>query len=685
MKSALFAAVLGAAGFAAGAASADEGFWTFDNVPAAKVRAAYGVDITPAWLDHVRAAAVRLSIGCSGSVVSAEGLVLTNNHCVADCAHDLSPANADYFTDGYFASTRDREKTCAGLRAEILTAITDVTAPMQAAGAKLTGAALIKARDAEMASLANAGCGTDRKLHCEVVSLFRGGQFKLYRYRVYDDVRLVFSPGDRTASFGGDPDNFNFPRYALDAAFLRLYEDGHAVASPEHLRWNPTPPVAGQPVFVAGNPGQTFRGLTVAQLETQRDQAAPMLMSQLSELRGRLIRFGEESDADRKMSGDALMGIENDYKIFVGRLTALDDPAFMAARRAAEADLRAKALARMGSAFGDPWAEIAGVQGAAQSLFVEERMIEGGPWESLLFNDARTLVRAAAERERPSSDRLPEYADNQLALLERGVLDPTPVQPALEQLMLEFWLSKSREYLTADDPATKLLLGRESPEGLAARLVGGTRLGDPSVRKALWDGGWKAIQASDDPMIQFALKLDPEARRIRERAEDAVQGPTARAAEAIAKARFAVDGADAYPDGTFTLRFSYGAVDGWTYRGKTVPPFTTFAGLYDRATGQPPFDLDPRWLAARDKLDPATIFNISTTNDIIGGNSGSPLLDARGDVIGTAFDGNILSLGGDYGYDGRVNRAVAVTAVAISEALTKVYGADALVRELEAR
>jgi hypothetical protein len=665
-------------------ASADEGMWTFDHFPAARVKAAYGVEITPAWLAHVRGAAVRLSVGCSGAVVSGGGLVLTNNHCVAGCAHDLSAPGQDLFKTGYLAATEPEEKTCPGLQAEILQTITDVTPPMAAAGAGLSGDALVKARTAVSSTLEKQACGDDAKLRCEVVDLYHGGQFKLYRYRKYVDVRLVFSPGYQAAFFGGDPDNFNFPRYDLDCAFLRLYEDGRPIAAADHLRWNPASPVPGQPVFVAGNPGDTLREVTLAQLQTNRDLAVRLTMAELSELRGRVIRFTEESADHKRLGDDELFGLENDYKVYFGWLAALDDADFMAARRAAEADLRAKAMARLGPGFGDPWADMARIQPAALALFLPYRMVERGPIDSRLFQDARILVRAAQERQKPSAQRLPGYADSQLPEMRKMALAPEPIEGPLEQLLLEFWLSKAREYLTADDPDTRLLLGADSPETLSARLVSGTKLGDPAVRKALWDGGMRAVAASDDPMIQYVLRIDPEARRIRSAYEEQVSGPTARAAEQVAKARFAVYGDSLYPDATFTLRLSYGAVAGWTWRGKTTAPFTTFAGLYARATGQEPYDLDPRWVAAKGRLDPDTIFDISTSNDITGGNSGSPLIDAKGEVIGAVFDGNIHSIGGDYGYDPALNRAIAVSATAIAEALRKVYGADALVKELNA-
>jgi len=686
MKSVQFAAALTALAAIASSAHADEGLWTFDNFPAAKAKAALGVDITPAWLARVQAASARLSIGCSSSIVSGSGLLLTNDHCASDCAQAISPKDVDYTRAGFLAAAKADERTCPGLQADILLQITDVTPRMQAAGAGLTGEALVLARGAVGGTIEHEVCGGDRKLHCEVVELYHGGQFKLYKYREYTDVRLVFSPGDQAAFFGGDPDNFNFPRYDLDCAFLRLYEDGQPVATPQRLAWNPAPPTAGQPVLVAGNPGGTFREQTVAELETQRDLTLPLNMTELSELRGRMIRFDEENPANARAADEPLMDLENNYKVFVGRLATLDDADFISAKRKDEAELRARAAAKLGASLGDPWAEVAAAQQAAAGLYVRYRQLEVDPaQQSQLFSYARDLVRAAQERQKPSAQRMPRYSDSQLAVVEKQVLDPAPLQPALEQLILEYWLSKSRELLTADDPDTRLLLGTDSPETLSARLVNGTRLGDAAVRKALWEGGLPAIEASDDPMIRFMLRIDPEARRVRRDYEDRVEGPTARGAAAIAKARFAVWGDSVYPDGTFTLRLSWGAVQGWTWRGKAVAPFTRFAGLYERATGQPPFDLDPRWIAARPRLNPSTIFNFTTTNDIIGGNSGSPVLNAQAQVIGTAFDGNIQSLGGDYGYDPRVNRAVALSAAAITEALQKVYGADALVSELTAR
>lgn len=658
-------------------AHADEGMWTFDNFPATKVKAAYGVTIDQAWLDKVRGAAVRLSGGCSASVVGAHGLVLTNNHCVAECAQDLSSKGNDLYIQGVVTARPEEERKCPGMQGEILEGISDVTAQVRKAGDGLAGAALIQARTAAIGAIEVQGCAqSPATLRCQVVDLYHGGQYKLYRYRKYADVRLVFSPGVPTAFFGGDPDNFNFPRYALDAAFVRLYENGKPAATPQHLRWNPTAPKAGEPVFVAGNPGGTDRQLTVAQLERQRDRTLPLTLLRMAELRGRLIQFGSESDEHRRLAQDLLFGIENGYKVYFGRLFALNDAAFLADKRAQEVALRAKA------AIGDaPWQQIAGAQAQAETLYLDYSYIAGGPMGSSLFGYARALVRAGSERAKPAAQRLPGFADSQLPLLEKQILDATPVSPELEQLTLTFWLSKAREYLGSDGAGTRLLLGKDSPETLGAALSR-SRLGDPAYRKQLWEGGAAAIAASDDPLIVFARRIDPEARRLQAAWNETVTGPTVAASEQIAQARFAAFGDSLYPDATFTLRLSYGTIAGWNERGNAVPPFTTFAGLYVRATGQEPFKLDPRWVAAKHRLNPNTVFNISTTNDIIGGNSGSPLINAKAEVIGAVFDGNIHSLGGNYGYDPATNRAISVSAAAVSEALRNVYGAAALADEL---
>jgi V8-like Glu-specific endopeptidase len=665
----------------AGSAVAEEGMWTFDNFPTAQVNRTYGTRIDQAWLDRVRNASVRLTTGCSASLVSPEGLVLTNHHCVVGCVQDLSTAQNDYVAKGWLTRTRAEEKACPGMQAEILTGITDVTARITAAGAGKTGEAFTKARDAEAARIESESCTADTT-RCQVVSLYRGGQYKLYKYRKYADVRLAFAPEFQAAFFGGDPDNFSFPRYALDAAFVRLYENGKPIASPNHLRWNAEAPKAGEPVFVSGNPGSTNRLQTVSQLETLRDLVVPHQQLQRSELRGRLIRFSQESAENKRIATDPLFGIENDFKNFYGRMRALARPAFFEGKRQAEAEVQQKIASRRSQIAGDPWREVAEVQDDYAELYLPYTYVERGGGGSSLYGYARTLVRGAQERAKPSADRLPEFAESRLPLVEKTLLDARPVEPELEKLYLSFWLSKAREYLTADDPDTRLLLGRDSPEGLAERLVAGSRLADPAERARLWRGGLAAIQASQDPMIQYVLRTEGRGRALRAQWEQRVSAPTDRAAEQIAKARFLAYGDQVYPDATFTLRLSYGKIAGWTERGRMIAPFTYVKGLYDRATGQEPFNLAPRWAAARTRVKGDTVFNLTSTNDIIGGNSGSPLINARGEVIGAVFDGNLPSLGGAYGYDGETNRTVTVSTAAITEALRTVYDQPQLVAEL---
>jgi hypothetical protein len=666
---------------------ADEGMWTFDHFPSADVKARYGVTIDDAWLAHVQRSAVRLPSGCSASVVTATGLVLTNHHCVRDCVQSLSTAATDYIRDGFAAATRADEPKCGGLQAEILTTIADVTARVASAAAGQTGRDFVTARDAAIAAIEKDGCaGREATFRCQVVSLYQGGQYALYTYRTYGDVRLVFAPEGQTAFFGGDPDNFNFPRYDLDCAFLRLYENGAAAATPVHLDWRSTPPAAGDVVFVAGNPGTTQRLHTVAPLEPLRDTILPDTLYWLAELRGRLIRFRAESDERARTGEDLLFSVENSFKAFLGQQQALVSPALLEAKRRDEQDLIARAAALPGMAGGEnPWDTIARVQADRRALaraytFLESRAAYG----SALFADARLLVRASVEREKPNGDRLPEYTDSRLGLTERRLLDPAPVHPDLEQLALEFWLSKLRENLTVDSPDTRTFLGTDAPETRAARLARST-LGDPAVRKALWDGGRAAVAASTDPMIQYVLATDAASREVRRQYETRVLGPTDRAAEQIARARFAVRGTSTYPDATFSPRLSYGHITGWTSQGRTIGPFTTFAGLWTRATGQFPFALAPAWLAARGRVDDRTVFDMVSDNDIIGGNSGSPVIDAAGRVVGVIFDGNIESLGGAFGFDARVNRAVSVSTAAITEALDKVYHQPALLAELTGR
>jgi len=668
-------------------ALADEGMWTPDNFPFDQVNQKYGLHVDRQWLDHVQASAVRLAGGCSASVVSSSGLVLTNHHCVEGCVRNLSSPDHDYAKDGFFTAATPEEKQCPGTQAEILENIKDVTPALRAATNGKTGAEFSRARNAAIARIEREACqGRESTHRCQVISFFRGGEYKLYDYRKYTDVRLAFAVEYDAAFFGGDPDNFNFPRYDLDFSFLRLYDNGAPARTPQHLKWNAAAPKAGEPVFVAGNPGGTDRLLTAAQLESLRDVVQPLSLMLNAELRGRLTRFGEESPEHARLAERDLFGLENGLKAMRGEHEALLQPGLIESRRAADAELKRRVDAdpELRQEIGDPWKEMEDAQKQRVELYKPYYLLEArAGYGSTLYRFARTLVRAAGERKKPNGERLREYTEARLPLVEKGLLDARPVDAVDEQIKLEFWLSKLREELTADAPETGLVLGQDSPQNLATALSS-SKLADANFRRKLWNGGLAAIQDSNDPMIRFVLRRDGAARAVRTEYEKQVLDPTDDASERIARARMAVYGNRGYPDATFSLRISYGTVNGWSEGARAIAPFTNFSGLYRRATGQAPFRLAPRWVSNRDKLDPDTVFNISSDNDIIGGNSGSPLLNARGEVIGAIFDGNIHSLGGTYFFDPKLNRAVSVSTAAMTEALNKVYGRQRLVAELTA-
>jgi hypothetical protein len=668
-------------------ALAEEGMWTFDNFPIAQANRDLGTRIDQAWLDRVRLASVRIG-GASGGLVSPEGLIFTNEHVASGCVQDLSTEQQNYVETGFTPTSRAGERKCPGMTAEILTNISDVTQRMQAAGRGLEGEAFTRARDAEAGRIESEACGSDATRRCQVVTLYRGGQFKLYTYRRYTDVRLSFAPEHRASAFGGDLDNFSFPRFAIDGAFVRIYENDRPVATPNHFKWNPASPRENQPVFLSGSPGATQRLLTQDQLRTVAEVSLPLEQLVNSELRGRLIQFSRQSEQNAFQAQGALYGIENTYKRGYGRQQALIDARFMATRQRWEEDFRGRVAANVEVAreAGNPWAELAAVQEEMRRLYPGYYMLEtraGGG--SQLFNWAEDLVRGAQERAKPTGERLPEFGEARLRQVENRLFAEPPTYPAVDEVQLAWWLSKTREILTVDDPRIRPLLGNESPEALARRLATGTRLGDIAVRRRLWEGGLAAVQASDDPLIQYLLRIQDITRATRSEYEGRVQAPTDRASEKLARARFAIYGTSLYPDATGTLRLTYGRLKGWTHLGRTVPYATTFAGLWQRATGAEPFDLAPRLAAARERIPPNTILNVAASTDTIGGSSGSPAVNAAGEIIGANFDSTVLTQRNAYGYDPEVNRSVLVTAAAVTAALRHAYGMGHLLTELGVR
>jgi hypothetical protein len=662
---------------AAAVARADEGMWTFDAFPAAEVRAKYGFEPTQAWLDRVRLASVRLAGGCSASFVSASGLTMTNHHCVRSCIQDLSSAGHDYLAAGFRADRLEDEKRCPAVEANRLVRMTDVTARVQGAGKGLAGAEYGAAVRAEMSKV-EAECATGPSVRCDVVTLFDGGKYDLYQYERYQDVRLVFAPEFSMAAFGGDADNFNFPRYGFDAAFLRVYDGGRPLATPVFLPFAKEPAKEGDLVFLSGHPGGTERKATVAQLEFQRDVALPFTLLHLAELRGTLREYASHDAETWRTTRAPLRSVENTLKSLRGRHQSLADPALVDGFRYREAELRAKSPSEVAA-----WDEIERALVAYRAFLPRHRLLEDElAFPSELFEIARHLVRAAHELPKPSAERLREYSDGQLPQLRAQVLDEAPFVPGLEQVRMTFGLNRLRETLGADDPVVKAVLGRESPASLARTLVTTTKLTDVAERQRLLDGGRAAIDASTDPFIVLARTVDPASREVRKRYEDTVESVQRRAGTRIADVRRQVRGTAGYPDATFTLRMSYGTVAGWEEDGRRIPALTTFGGAYERHNGQEPFRLPDSWMAARDRVDPSMPLDMATTLDSVGGNSGSPVIDRQGEIVGLNFDGNIHSLGGRFAYDPARNRAVLVHGAGLLHGLDKVYGARRVLQEL---
>ena len=679
-------AILGLLTVAAGSrpAGADEGMWTFDNFPRAKVQSAYGFKVTDEWLHHVMRAAVRLS-GCSSSFVSPQGLVATNHHCLVSCLQQLSTPQRDLVASGFLARTAAEEAKCPELEATELVDITDVTARIKSATKGLDGAKYQEARKTAQAAIEKE-CQTSDALRCDVVSLYHGGVYALYKYKRYQDVRVVFAPEKAIAFFGGDPDNFNFPRYDLDVSFARVYDNGKPAATEDFLRWSATGARDGDPVFVAGNPGGTNRQLTVAELEYARDVQLPDTLLALSELRGLLTEFSRSSKEHKRISETPLFGVENTLKALRGRWQALKDARVFGTKVAAEKALRARlARSKSGKELGPAWERIEKAQDRLRQIRkpfnFEER---GSAFQGRLFAIARTLVRAAAELPLPNAQRLEDLRDAALPLVKQRLFSAAPIYDDLEKLTLTYSLTKMREELGADHPFVKKVLGKESPEELAERVLKGTRLRDIATRKKLWEGGAAAVDAASasDTMLALARLVDPDARAIRKTWETEVDAVVRKNTELVARARFEIEGTNQYPDATGTLRLSYGSVKGFDEGGHPVPSITTMAGAFERHTGREPYALPQRWLAARSVLDLTTAMNVVSTNDIIGGNSGSPLINKEGEQVGIIFDGNIHSLGGDFFYDPVLNRAISVESTAISEAMAKIYGAQRVLEEL---
>jgi len=664
---------------------AEEGMWTFDNPPTRPVQEKYKFAITQPWLDHVRLSSVRLNDGGSGSFVSPTGLLLTNHHVALGQLQKNSTPEHDYVKSGFYARTPEEEMKSPDLEVNVLVSMENVTSRVQDG---LKGA---RSAEQEFAKRKDVIAAIEREslektaLRSDVVTLYQGGEYWLYRYKKYTDVRIVFAPEQQIAFFGGDPDNFTYPRYDLDFALFRVYENGRPIQSQNFLKWNPKGAADGELVFVSGHPGSTQRSDTLAQLETERDLYEPAILKILHSRIDTLNKYAATGPEANRRATTQIFSLANSLKAYDGREKGLQDKRVMDAKRADEAKFRAQVAAnpQWKAAYGNAWDQIAAAEKKLQTRFKEE-YFHG--LNSTLASLAQQIVQYAAEIKKPDGERLSGYHDSQLESTRLQMFSPAPIYPDMEIARITGALELDLAEVGPNDPWVKMVLNGKSPREVATALVNGTKLTDPEVRKKLIEGGQTAIDASTDSMIALARKLDPTRRELTKWLEDNVQSVEQRAGEQLGKARFAAFGKSTYPDATFTLRLSYGQVRGYPMNGTIAPPMTTMYGLYDRSASfgnKDPFELPQRYVEGRTKLDLSTPFNFVTTNDIIGGNSGSPVIDKNGDIVGLIFDGNIESLVGDFVYEGQTNRAVAVHTAAITEALRKIYGADALANELQ--
>ena len=667
---------------------ADEGMWTFNNVPREEIKRKYGFEVTDAWLNKVQRASVRFNNGGSGSFVSPEGLVLTNYHIVEDIVNQVSTPEKDYAKLGFVARTRAEEIKAPSLELNVLQSIEDVTSRVNGAVKQgMSDAEAFTARRAEISAIESESTKAT-SLRSDVVTLYQGGQYNLYRYKKYTDVRLVFVPEFQAAFFGGDPDNFNFPRFNIDMALVRVYENDKPLRPESYFKWSKAGVKENELVFVTGHPGSTSRLNTVAHLTELRETSIPIIIRLLERREAMLKKYMTMGDEQTRRAQNELNGVQNGLKVYRGQLAGLKDKALID-RKMKDEDVLRKSIASSAERkkmYGEAWDAISG---AHQSLptYIKERRIfdQAGGFNSTLFSFARTLVRLAAENEKPNAERLPEYTDARRASLELSLYSPAPVFDEFEKLKLADSLGFMVELLGADHQLAKQILNGKTPEARAAELIDGTKLKDPEYRKQLAAGGQKAIEASTDPMIVLARTIDPRARELRKRYESEVTGVERANYAKIARARFETEGTKLYPDATFTLRLSYGAVKGYAENGKQVGPFTTLGGLYERATGfnhKFPYNLPSRWMDKKSAVDLKTPFNFVSTNDIIGGNSGSPTINKNGELVGLIFDGNIQSLVGDFMYDESVNRAISVDSRGMLEILRKVFDANEIADEL---
>jgi hypothetical protein len=667
------------------AAVADEGMWTFDNLPVKQLKGKYNFVPTQEWLDHVRLSCVRLNDGGSGSFVSSNGLLLTNHHVARGQLQKNSTSEHDYIKDGFYAKSESEEMKSPDLEVNVLVSMTNVTREVNAAiKSGMSGQEAFAARKKVMADIERENLNKT-KLRSDVVSLYQGGEYWLYQYKKYTDVRLVFAPEQQIAFFGGDPDNFTYPRYDLDMAIFRVYENNKPLHTENYLKLNATGAGQDELVFVAGHPGSTQRNDTVAQLITERDVVEPTLLRVIKNRIDVLKSYAAQGPEQARQSGSSIFGFENAKKAYIGRLTGLQDKNVFAKKQKEEENFKVRVMTNpeWAKEAGGAWDEIAQAETAWASRAKQQF------FRSLnytLADRALQTVRYVAEVKKPDGERLPGYHEAQLESLRQVMLSPAPIYPAMEIAQMTGILELSRQELGPDDEWLKAVLNGKEPADLARNVITNTKVAEPAFRKQLMEGGVAAVEASTDPLIALARRIDPIGRAMIKWREDHYDSIVTRAGEKLGRARFLAYGKSAYPDATFTLRLSYGKVAGYPMNGTKAPSQTTFYGLYDRATSfgfAGPFDLPSRWKEGRNQLNLSAPMDFVSSNDIIGGNSGSPVINQKAELVGLIFDGNIESLVGDFVYDETANRAVSVHSAAMVEALRKLYGAGKLADELQ--
>lgn len=663
-------------------ALADEGMWLVNQFPVDRVQKAYGVTIDAAFLHRIQLASARFNNGGSGSFVSPDGLLFTNHHVGRDCIQAVSTAENDYIAKGFYAPTRAEEKKCPSLEINILQSIETVTPKIRAAEKpSMSPAELAQARRAEMARIEKE-CSTRTGNRCDVVTLYSGGRYDLYQFRKYTDIRLVFAPEESIAAFGGDPDNFTYPRYCLDFSFFRAYENGKPVDSREfYFPWSRQGVQENELVMVPGNPGSTARLNTMAQLEFSRDVSYPLSQARLAGLVKALEEYGARSPENKRVAGDDLLSAQNSYKAYTGFLKGLRDPELMGRKKDEEQTLRAAVNnnGKWREEYGSVWDDLAKAY-KEYSTYYSDYFLSKTSFPKL-FDIARLILRRPVEVAKPNGERLREYRDSNLESLDQELYSPAPITPSLEIAELAEDFRFMRDKLGADDELVKKVLGGKSPEEAAREYVSSSKLADVAERKRLATSA-EAVASSDDGMIRLARLFESRNRELRKRVEDELDPVLTRSAARIAQAKFAIEGENTYPDATFTFRVAYGRVTGYTENGRKIPYATVIRGLYARATGKEPFALPESWKKAKSKISMDTPFNFVSTADTHGGNSGSPSINAKGEIVGILFDGNLESLPNRFVYTDKVSRSVHVASQGIVEALRTVYAADPLLKEL---